>query len=346
MGFGSFVDKATGGAVSRNFVNQAAPWALGGVAGGTLSMGLDAMGNPLSSPTAPAAPDFRGAAEATAAGNLAGAEAATAANRVNQANPFGTSQWTQGPDGQWSQNVSFSPGQQQLFDATQQGKAAMLGQGAPEFGANRQRVMDAMTSRVGTDVGRAREQKQSDLVAQGIPVGSEAYQREMEQLDRRETDARQQAEIAATQQAGTEYGAELAGRGQQLGALSAFSPQSPSFNTFYNQQAVPGADYSGATSQQSQFDMNNYNAQVAQKNAMMQGLFSLGGAAIGKSDRRLKRDITRIGVSMLGLPIYLFRYLWNDDWVVGHMSDEVRKVMPGAVLRINGYDAVNYGLLT
>lgn len=291
----------------------------------------------------PTSPDFRGAAEATAAGNLAGAEAATEANRLNQYNPFGSTVWSEGPGG-WSQEVSFSPGQQQMFDATQQGKMDLLGQGSPEFGANRERVMEAMMGRGMGDIERSRARKHSQLIAQGIPVGSEAYETEMDRFGRQEVDLRQQAEIGATQQAGTEYGAELAGRGQKAGELGMFTPQMPQFTPFYQQQAVPGADYLGAAQQQSQFDMAGYNAQQAQKNAMMQGLFSLGGAAI-RSDRRLKRNIVKIGKSALGLPLYVYNYLWSDDWHIGHMADEVKKVVPGAVITRNGYDAVNYEML-
>jgi len=40
--------------------------------------------------SAPAAPDYTAAAQATAAGNLAAAQTATAANRVNQVTPYGT----------------------------------------------------------------------------------------------------------------------------------------------------------------------------------------------------------------------------------------------------------------
>ena len=47
--------------------------------------------------SAPPAPDYKGAAEATAAGNLAAAQTATEANRVNQYNPYGSSVYTQTP---------------------------------------------------------------------------------------------------------------------------------------------------------------------------------------------------------------------------------------------------------
>jgi hypothetical protein len=325
-----------------NPVTGALTGGLLGGAGGASVGGLLGLGNPFSSPAAPGAPDYVGAAEATAAGNLAGAQAATEANRPGQYNPFGSSVWQQGPGGEWSQQVSFSPEQQALYEQTQAGKQAFLGQGAPEFGANRERVMEAMMGRGMGDIGRSREQKHSQLIAQGIPPGSEAYETEMDRFGRQEVDLRQQAEIGATQQAGQEYGAELAGRGQQLGAISAFSPQSPQFNQFYQQQAVPGADYMGAAQQQGQFDMNQYNAQQAQQNAMMQGLFGLGAAGIFASDRRLKHNIKRIGELENGLPVYEFSYNGNEDRYIGCMSGEVKEVIPGEVLKINGYDAVNY----
>lgn len=46
--------------------------------------------------SAPPAPDYRAAAEETAAGNLAAARYATTANRPNQITPYGSSTWTQG----------------------------------------------------------------------------------------------------------------------------------------------------------------------------------------------------------------------------------------------------------
>lgn len=308
--------------------------------------GKQLLGGVFDTPAAPASPDFVGAAEATAAGNLAGAREATLANRANQYNPFGSSVWTQGPGGEWSQQVSFSPEQQRLFDLSQSGMASMMGQPMPEFGANRESVMRAMMGRSSEAIARDRAQKESELAAQGIPRNSPAFDTEMARFDRRLTDAQMEAEIAATGQAATEYGSMLAGRGQQFGMYGAGMPQAPQFNQFYQQQAVPGADYLGAAQQQSQFDMNAYNAQMAQRNAMMQGLFGLGAAGIFASDRRLKKSIIKVGESLMGLPIYLFKYLWSDDWTIGHMADEVKKVVPEAVTRMpNGYDAVNYGML-
>jgi len=72
-------------------------------------------------PETPAAPDYRGAAQETAAGNLAAAQAATAANRVSQYTPYGSLVYSQtGVDSQgnptWRADTSLSGVGQQLLD--------------------------------------------------------------------------------------------------------------------------------------------------------------------------------------------------------------------------------------
>ncbi len=84
------------------------------------------------------------------------------------------------------------------------------------------------------------------------------------------------------------------------------------------------------------------------------GLFGMGGKAIGQggiwgSDRRIKRDITPLGTAPNGLPLYSYRYVWDDDDTplrTGHMAQEVMLVRPDAVYRMPaGYLAVDYGAL-
>ena len=73
------------------------------------------------SPATPATPDYTGAAQATASGNLDAARAATAANRVNQVTPYGNLTYAvtgQDPYGNptWTSTTSLSPEQQQLYN--------------------------------------------------------------------------------------------------------------------------------------------------------------------------------------------------------------------------------------
>jgi hypothetical protein len=72
-------------------------------------------------PSAPAAPDYTGAAQATAAGNVQAAQTATAANRVNQVTPYGNLNYAEtGTDSQgnptWTATTSLSDVGQQLLN--------------------------------------------------------------------------------------------------------------------------------------------------------------------------------------------------------------------------------------
>ena len=80
-------------------------------------------------------------------------------------------------------------------------------------------------------------------------------------------------------------------------------------------------------------------------------LGGLGGLALGVSkfsDRRLKQDIEAVGThEPTGLTIYEFAYKSDPSHRFrGFMADEVRKVMPAAVVTgEDGFDGVNYSML-
>lgn len=76
----------------------------------------------------------------------------------------------------------------------------------------------------------------------------------------------------------------------------------------------------------------------------LQGGAMVGGAMLA-SDRRLKRNISKLG-KFKEYTKYLYQYNWSDDWFIGVMSDEVRKIKPEAVkVDEQGFDMVNYGVL-
>ena len=79
------------------------------------------------------------------------------------------------------------------------------------------------------------------------------------------------------------------------------------------------------------------------------GLFGMGTKSLIPSNRRVKRDITSLGTAANGLPLYSFRYVWDEDDAplhTGHMAQEVMQVRPDAVCRTPaGYLAVDYGAL-
>jgi hypothetical protein len=121
-------------------------------------------------------------------------------------------------------------------------------------------------------------------------------------------------------------------------------PQMPSFNT---SQSTGGVNYSGAANQQYNAAMNAYNAQQQQSQGLMSGLGSVakiaGPAMMMMSDRRLKRNIERVGMTQAGVPIYTFRYVWGRRRHLGVMADEAKTVCPAAVSRHwSGFLQVDY----
>lgn len=79
-------------------------------------------------------------------------------------------------------------------------------------------------------------------------------------------------------------------------------------------------------------------------NAQMLGSLALAAASIW-SDRRLKKDVQKVGEMKDGTNVYTYRYKWGGPMQMGVMAQEVEKTHPEAVTKINGVRAVNYGLL-
>lgn len=64
------------------------------------------------------------------------------------------------------------------------------------------------------------------------------------------------------------------------------------------------------------------------------------------SDRRIKRDIRKVGMSETGLPLYEFRYIFGRKRYVGVMAQDVLMHTPDAVVRsLLGYFKVDYKML-
>lgn len=71
----------------------------------------------------------------------------------------------------------------------------------------------------------------------------------------------------------------------------------------------------------------------------MSGLGGLLAGLAGLSDRRAKEDITRIGTTDGGTPIYRYRYKGTDNWQIGVMADENEHAIKG---HVNGFALVDY----
>jgi len=149
-----------------------------------------------------------------------------------------------------------------------------------------------------------------------------------------------------TQQRQQQIAEEMQKRGFSLNEINAIisgqqvaMPTMPGFNTASKSETT---DYLGAANMQGQAALDAYNAQQAAYQGMMSGVADIGGAFMKPSDRRLKRNIRRIG-SVNGHNLYAYDYIWGQPGI-GVMADEVRHV-PGAVESRFGFDAVNYEVI-
>jgi len=338
------------------------------------------------SASAPPPPDYAGAAKETAAGNLDAARANIAANRVNQETPYGSLNYSMSGEDKygnpmWSAKQTLAPEQQQLLDIQNQlsigtGQLGQKGLGYVEkmidqpFDTSKlvstgfdpsQSYQDAYMQRLQPQIAQGREALDVKLANQGIPVGSEAYNRAMMAQSQRENDLLLGATtqgFGVGQQARQQGFNELAyQRNEPINTLNAVRSgaqvQSPTFVNPAMQANTAGADILGATQMGYNAQMGAANAQNAANNAMTQGLFSLGGAAL-MSDIRTKENIEPIGIANNGLTIYKYEYkpefkdheLAGSGVYYGYMAQEVEQVYPYAVKTLNdGYKVVDYGLL-
>jgi len=322
-------------------------------------------------PTPPPAPDYIGAANATAAGNLANAQDAAAANRPNQTTTYGNLTWSQtGTDAQgnpiWSVNQSLSPEQQQIYQGQSQLSQGALGTAnnwmnnlsgttgqvdmskLPGYGINPgQNYADAMMQQLQPQLQRDQASLNQQLANQGIGIGSEAYNTAQQQQSDAANRARLQAitggmntGLAANNQAFNQAATNQQMPVNLINALRSGSQvQNPNFvNLNASQATTPGADIMGATQSLGNYNNNVYNQQVAQQNAMTSGLFGLGGAGlIAASDIRVKQNIKFKGKTEKGFNVYEFEYKPEFKDIAGYgkfigvMAQEVEKVKPEAV---------------
>jgi len=270
-----------------------------GGGGGILSPITDTL---FGAPQTVATPDYTGAANQTAANNLAAARAATAANRVNQVTPYGSLNYAETGKDQfgnptWTATQSIAP---DLQGAVDKSKAAVSGfnfnqfnpTGLPSIGINPGESMtDSIMRRLQPQIAMQTKQFDATMANQGIPVGSEAYTNAKRAFDQQQNDLLTSAVIQGTntgltansqqyaQQQGT-YNTNLNAPFNYASNVKGFV--SPSYVNPAQQQTTAGADILGAMGLANQNDQANANAANARANATMSGLFSLGGAGINK----------------------------------------------------------------
>lgn len=261
----------------------------------------------MCAPSAPPAPDYAAAATAQGAANVDAARATLRGSNPNIISPQGTR--TVSWDGDTpTMRIQYSPEQQAIYDINQQGQRGLatigrdavnrvggiLGQNVDfnrdlgTMAQGRQNVIDSMMSRYDTDMAKRQGNLESNLIARGIPKGSEAWNREMDVLQRGRNDALQQATLAADaksmderRQAITELLAQRQTPLNEISALRTGSQVAPlSFQPYTGTTYQPAPVFQAAAAQ-GQAGLDAYNAQAASNDAMMTGLFRLGASSMG-----------------------------------------------------------------
>lgn len=139
---------------------------------------------------------------------------------------------------------------------------------------------NAMMARLNPIWDRRDEQTRSRLASQGIPVGSEAYTNEMQDFGMQRNDAESQAILAAMQQRPQALQEELAIRNVPLNETNALLSGSQVTNPQFQQytgQDIQASPLFQATQMQGQDALSQYNANLAYKSALINGLLGAGG---------------------------------------------------------------------
>lgn len=329
----------------------------------------------VSTPSAPAPPDPNVTAAAQANLNQSTATTQQLLNMTNQVGPDGKLTYNQSGTNsfvdangktvtvpQFTATTELSGSNQGIYDTNQVTKqnianigkdqsnriGALLGTPMKLGNAETEaRLMELGSARLTPKFAQDEEALRTRLANSGIRAGSAAFDSEMANFGQTKNDAINQLLLTGRSQANQEL---LAERNQPINEITALmSGSQVASPTFANtpQTQVGGVDYTGMVN-------NNYNAavqqqqmQTSQNNALMGGLFGLGGTLGGMgiykySDRRLKTDIRRVGTLDNNLPVYSYRYVNGGPTEIGLMADEVERIHPNAVKDIGGFKAVDY----
>lgn len=265
--------------------------------------------------SAPAAPNYTAAAQATAQGNLDMARAALAANRVNQVTPYGSLQYTQSGKDEYGNPTytatqTLSPEQQKIMQQQAGLNSGLLGtaQQGLDYAGNLlakpgidmsqlpstgfdpgQSYQDAMMARLSPQLQRENQSFQQEMANKGIGEGTAAYNQAKTQLAQNQNDRLNQATVqglnaglTANQQAFNQAGYNQMQPINVINALRTGSQvASPSYVNPAQQATTQGADLLGATQAKYNSQLASTNADNAASSGFWGGLMNMGASWLG-----------------------------------------------------------------
>lgn len=316
---------------------------------------------------APAPQNYMGLAQQEANASQQNTNQQTQANRPNQSTPWASSGWSQGPDGQWHQQVGFNGPLAGAANSLQQQAAnnlstpfslsslGTLGTGDDARNQAIQGAYSQATSRLDPAFQQQENSLRTRLQNQGLQEGSQAYKNAMNQFGQQRNDAYTSAMNMAIGQgtaagdsvfrnnlASRQQGMEelLRQRNQPLAEMQGLNNflNMPSFNQA-GRAETPNLLQAGGM--QDTADFRKYqNDQGMRSDAISGGLQFLGQLApalFGLSDERAKTDVQRHPVEVIpGVPLATFRYVpeagMGSGRYAGIIAQDLQRVRPDAVM--------------
>ncbi len=291
-----------------NTIKNTAKGALtGGLVAGPMGAsfgGLFGLGGGGGQPDAPQQPDYIGQARAQGQENRA--TALWNARLANPwfSNPYGTQKvdWSGAQTGDPSipfMSTELTPLGQQAWDSQQRLSASMgtaaedsLGRVNQAFSSPfdisgieglQDKAQTSIMNRLNPILNQREQALRTQLANQGLAPGSEAYTNAMRDFSSARNDAESQAVMQALQLQPQLLSSALTLRNQPLNEFNALRTgaqvQAPQFQGYTGSQAQAAPLFQAGQSA-ADFQMDLYNADVAQRNALLSGLFSLGGSAL------------------------------------------------------------------
>jgi hypothetical protein len=297
-------DKALG-AVTGGLVGGGIGGGVGSVIGGLggLSRGVTGLFG-VGSPETPQMPNYSGLAREQGLENRATAKYNAQLSNPWFSNPYGTQKidWSGAQTGSTDipfVNTELTPLGQEAW-GSQQRLSAQMGSAAEDslgrvnnafaepfdysgIEGLQQGALDSYMARLNPTLDRREDRLRNDLANQGLAPGTEAYTNAMQDFNFARNDAESEAVTRAIGLQPQLLASALTMRNQPLNEFNALRTgaqvQAPQFQGFQGSQAQAAPVYQAGTAA-GDFQTDLYNAQMGTRNAMLSGLFSLGGSAL------------------------------------------------------------------
>ena len=220
----------------------------------------------MCAPSAPAAPDYKGAAETTAK-----------SAQVSQYTPYGSMVYSpdkESPSG-YRTTTSLDPNITQATNALLPRVAEQYGQPMDLSSVNAiaDKSYGAQTARLDPQWNQRAEQQRTTLANQGLAPGGEAYTNAMRDFSSARNDAYQQANLASIATMPQTYDLSALTYAQPLNTLNALRTGAPMTS------GITPTDYMKAATGTGAWEQGMYNSDMAGYNAQLGGAASIAALA-------------------------------------------------------------------